>query len=120
MKRIPSVKLLLATVLSFGCAALPVAAHLKPSTAPGFFVKEGSIQGPAVTTFKDPLAAEPWSVAVDISKVIVTNYASDNISIISNADNSIQNLAVGDGPGGVPDGPFGIAPGFGISYITLF
>ena len=66
-------------------------------------------------TIKDPLAVEPWGVAINNAasvgfneEVFVTNFVSDNVTIIKRSDNSIQNLPVGDGPGGTPDGPFGV------------
>jgi YVTN family beta-propeller protein len=80
------------------------------------------------STIKDPLAVEPWGVALnpdsatDSSEVLVTNYVSDNLTIIKRSDNSIQNLPLGDGPGGTPDGPFGVVRQSGNStvYATLF
>ncbi len=79
-------------------------------------------------TIKDPLAVEPWGVALnpdsasDSSEVFVTNYVSDNLTIIKRSDNSIQNLPVGDGPGGAPDGPFGVVrqSGSSVVFVTLF
>lgn len=75
------------------------------------------------TTIKDPLAVEPWSVAINnaATEAYVTNLVSDNLTIIDTADNSFQNVAVGDGPGGTPDGPFGIvAPSGNRIFVTLF
>ncbi|HEX5735740.1 MAG TPA: YncE family protein [Blastocatellia bacterium] len=76
-------------------------------------------------TIKDPLAVEPWGVAVNAAsngEVFVTNYVSDNVTIIKRSDNSIQNLPVGDGPGGAPDGPFGVVRQQldATTYVTLF
>ncbi|MEW6207374.1 MAG: YncE family protein [Acidobacteriota bacterium] len=75
-------------------------------------------------TIRDPLAAEPWSVAVNntATEAIVANFASDNVTIIKTSDNSFRNLAVGDGPEGTPDGPFGVAirPDGARAYVTLF
>ncbi len=76
------------------------------------------------TTLHDPQAAEPWSVAVNsaATEAIVANFASDNVTIIKTADESFRNLAVGDGPAGMPDGPFGVAirPDGARAYVTLF
>jgi YVTN family beta-propeller protein len=71
-----------------------------------------------VTKVKDPQAVDPWSIGFDAiaSKVFVTNYASDNVTVIGK-NNTIQNIPVGDGPGGTPDGPFGVVGG---EYVTLF
>ncbi|HXG64865.1 MAG TPA: YncE family protein [Blastocatellia bacterium] len=79
----------------------------------------------AVTaTVKDPLAVEPWSAAVDGMgfEVFVTNYVSDNMTIIRAGDNSFRNLPLGDGPGETPDGPFGVVvgPDGNRVYVTLF
>jgi YVTN family beta-propeller protein len=79
-------------------------------------------------TIKDPLAVEPWGVAlnpdseIDLSEVFVANYVSDNLTIIKRSDNSIQNLPVGDGPGGAPDGPFGVVRQniSSVVFVTLF
>lgn len=79
-------------------------------------------------TIKDPLAVEPWGVAInpdseaDSSEVFVTNYVSDNLTIIKRSDNSIQNLPLGDGPGGAADGPFGVVRQSVSStvFVTLF
>ena len=79
-------------------------------------------------TVKDPLAVEPWGVAInpdsdaDSSEVFVTNYVSDNLTIIKRSDNSIQNLPLGDGPGGTADGPFGVVrqSGSSVVFVTLF
>lgn len=80
-------------------------------------------------TIKDPLAVEPWGVAINNAasvgfneEVFVTNLVSDNVTIIKRSDNSLQNLPIGDGPGGTPDGPFGVVrqalnP---VVYVTLF
>lgn len=74
-------------------------------------------------TINDPLAVEPWSVAINpaATEAYVTNLVSDNLTIINTANNSFQNVAVGDGPGGTPDGPFGIvAPAGNRIFVTLF
>ncbi len=79
-------------------------------------------------TIKDPLAVEPWGVALNpgsgavSEEVFVTNLVSDNVTIIKRSNNSIQNLPVGDGPGGAADGPFGVVrqPLDAIVYVTLF
>ena len=80
-------------------------------------------------TIKDPLAVEPWGVGITSAPfvspgddVFVTNLVSDNVTIIKRSDNSVQNLPVGDGPGGTPDGPFGVVrqPLNQVAYVTLF
>jgi YVTN family beta-propeller protein len=75
-------------------------------------------------TINDSQAVEPWSVAVNnaATEAIATNFASDNVTIIKTSDNSFRNLAVGDGTGGTPDGPFGVAirPDGARAYVTLF
>jgi YVTN family beta-propeller protein len=80
-------------------------------------------------TIKDPLAVEPWGVFINSAAnvafnddVFVTNLVSDNVTIIKRSDNSIQNLPVGDGPSGAPDGPFGVVrqPVNPVAYVTLF
>jgi YVTN family beta-propeller protein len=74
-------------------------------------------------TIRDPLATEPWSVAVNnaSTEAIVANFASDNVTVIKTSDNSFRNLAVGDGTGGAPDGPFGVAirSDGARAYVTL-
>jgi len=102
---------------------------------PGSFLIRATVEADpvevlAVTeTLEDPLAVEPWGVAVNTGPsatlnddVFVTNYVSDNVTIIKRSNDSIQNLPVGDGPGGTPDGPFGVVrqqldP---TTYVTLF
>jgi YVTN family beta-propeller protein len=118
----PVARLILVFVVMCGCViALSSSAHFRHSIASGGAGKVGVAQSPTVTTIKDPLAVEPWSVEVSFSQeVLVTNYASDNLTIINRANNAIQNIPVGDGPGGIPDGPFGIADGLGTLYVTLF
>lgn len=87
-------------------------------------VESNPVDLPAVTKIQDPAAVEPWGVAIkpDRTEAFVTNYVSDNVTIIKTVDNSFQNLAVGDGPGGTADGPYGVvtAPVSGRVYVTLF
>jgi YVTN family beta-propeller protein len=117
----PVARLILALVVMCGCGiALSWPCHFRSAIASGGASKVGSVQSPTVTRIKDPLAVEPWSVAVNFSEVLVTNYASDNVTIINIANNAIQNIPVGDGPGGTPDGPFGVAEGQSTMYVTLF
>ncbi|MFP5262816.1 MAG: YncE family protein [Blastocatellia bacterium] len=84
-----------------------------PCNKPGSFliratVETGAVEPLAVTTIKDPKAVEPWGVGAGTNGfVVVTNYVSDNLTVIG-PDNTFQNVAVGDGPGGTPDGPFGV------------
>ena len=102
---------------------------------PGSFLIRATVEANPVAvlgvtaTVKDPLAVEPWGVAVNNApnvavseEVFVTNYVSDNVTIIKRSDNSFQNLPVGDGPGGTPDGPFGVVrqPLNQVAYVTLF
>jgi YVTN family beta-propeller protein len=76
------------------------------------------------TTLRDPAAVEPWSVAIDrtVTDAIVANLVSDNVTVIKTSSNTFKNLSVGDGPGGTPDGPFGVAfhPNSNRAYVTLF
>ena len=101
--------------------------------APGSFLIRATVEGaPAdtlsATRIKDPAAVEPWAVAVFAGNAFVANYVSDNLTVIKTSDNSFVNVAVGDGPGGTPDGPAGIAVASltvsGVSsiraYVTLF
>lgn len=74
---------------------------------------------------KDPAAVEPWGVAVNEGRgdAYVTNYVSDNVTIVNVAANSLQTLPVGDGTGGAPDGPFGVtvdALDSRVVYVSLF
>lgn len=102
---------------------------------PGSFLIRATIETNPVDVLsvtdriKDPLAVEPWDVAINpgpetalTEEVFVTNFVSDNLTIIKRSSNSIQNLPVGDGPGGTPDGPFGVVrqPVNAIAYVTLF
>jgi YVTN family beta-propeller protein len=94
---------------------------------PGSFIiratiETGAVDGVTVTKIQDPLAVEPWSVLATFQTTFVTNLVSDNMTVIKTIDGTFQNVAVGDGPGGVPDGPFGIAPLFpaGKLFVTLF
>ena len=94
---------------------------------PGSFLIRATIETGAVDTVtftkvQDPLAVEPWSVAATPPAVFVTNLVSDNMTVIKTLDGSVQNVAVGDGPGGTPDGPFGIAPLLPATklFVTLF
>ena len=82
--------------------------------APGSFLIRATVEGaPAdtlsATRIKDPAAVEPWAVATLSAEAFVANYVSDNLTIIKISDNSFINLPVGDGPGGTPDGPAGLA-----------
>jgi len=78
----------------------------------------------ATATIHDPLAVEPWSVETNNSgtEAYVTNYGSDNLTVIKTSDNSFTNVPAGDGPGGTPDGPYGVEtnlPGTKV-FVTLF
>jgi YVTN family beta-propeller protein len=87
-------------------------------------VESNPVDVPAVTRLKDPAAVEPLGVAINTagSEAFVANLGSDNLTIIKTADNSFQNLALGDGPGGTADGPYGVAvhPNDTRVYVTLF
>jgi YVTN family beta-propeller protein len=87
-------------------------------------IETGTAAVPTVTKVKDPAAVEPWAVTVNAagSEAVVANYVSDNLTVIKTADNSFQNLPVGDGPGGTADGPFGVAiDSLGTTYfVSLF
>lgn len=98
--------------------------------APGSFLIRASVEtDPADTlsvrnTIKDPMAVDPWSVAFTFNGAqgVVANLGSDNVTTINGIDSSFNNLAVGDGPGGQPDGPFGTAIRIdgARAYVTLF
>jgi YVTN family beta-propeller protein len=79
---------------------------------------------PTVTRIKDPAAVEAWGVAVNTAgtEVFVTNYVSDNLTVVKTADNTFQNIPVGDGTGGASDGPYGVVvnPNDSRIYVTLF
>ncbi len=85
-------------------------------------VETGAVDAVTFAKIQDPLAVEPWSVFSTSQTVFVTNLVSDNITVIKTADNAFQNFEVGDGPGGTPDGPFGIASIVGANklFVTLF
>ena len=92
-------------------------------------VETGPVETISVTKIADPLAVEPWGVSVGSGFAVVTNYVSDNLTFIKTLDNTFQNVPVGDGPGGTPDGPFGaVGPVFADAgnvallraYVTLF
>ncbi len=100
-----------------------------PETAAGSWmiratIETGTAEVPTVTKIKDPAAVEPWAVTVNAAgnEAIVANYVSDNLTLIKTADNTFQNLPVGDGPGGTPDGPYGIATDLtgNTLYVSLF
>jgi len=98
--------------------------------APGSFLIRASVETdpPDIlsvrATIQDPLAIDPWSVAFTSNgfRGVVTNLGSDNVTIINGMDSSFSNLAIGDGPEGEPDGPFGsaISSDSERAYITLF
>jgi YVTN family beta-propeller protein len=71
-------------------------------------VEPGTVDAFNVTKIKDPTAVEPWDVGIGIGFALVTNYVSDNLTVISPLNNTFQNVALGDGPGGTADGPFGV------------
>jgi YVTN family beta-propeller protein len=81
-----------------------------------------------ITKIQDPAAVEPWDVSVGSGVALVTNYVSDNLTIVSLLNHTFQNVALGDGPGGTADGPFAvIGPTFSggafaqvKAFVTLF
>lgn len=82
-------------------------------------VELGTVDPLAVTRIKDPAAVEPWGIAaLPLGFTVVTNYVSDNLTIIKTQDNSFENLPAGDGPGGTPDGPFGVAGAIFVEQFT--
>lgn len=92
-------------------------------------VEEGAVDTIAVTKVTDPLAVEPWGVSTGADLAVVTNYVSDNLTVIKTLDNTFQNVPLGDGPGGAQDGPFGVIGPVNIPsgsatvsrvYVTLF
>ncbi|HSE98927.1 MAG TPA: YncE family protein, partial [Blastocatellia bacterium] len=78
----------------------------------------------ALSSVKDPLALDPFDVAINAgaTEVLVTNYSSDNVTQIQTSDNSLRNVLVGDGPAGAIDGPAGVVirPDGTRAYVTLF
>ncbi len=101
---------------------------------PGSFFIRATVETSAVDPFtitkiKDPAAVEPWDVSASNGVALVTNYVSDNLTVINPLNNTFQNIPLGDGPGGTADGPFGVVgPVFtfvnGVAqaraYVTLF
>ena len=100
---------------------------------PGSFLIRATVESaPAetlsATRIKDPAAVEPWAVSILGGDAYVANYVSDNLTVIKTSDNSFINVPVGDGPGGTPDGPAGIAVTNAViagvattrAYVTLF
>lgn len=92
-------------------------------------VEAGTVAAFNVTKINDPAAVEPWDVSVGNGMALVTNYVSDNLTIVNLSNNTLQNVALGDGPGGNADGPFGVIgplfPGANAVaqvrvYVTLF
>ncbi|MEW6129298.1 MAG: YncE family protein [Acidobacteriota bacterium] len=86
-------------------------------------IETGTAETPTITKIKDPAAVEPWAVAVSANgaEAFVANYVSDNLTIVKTSDNSFINVPVGDGTGGAPDGPYGIAVDAANNlYVTLF
>src|SRR5256714_15163977 len=81
---------------------------------PGSFFIRATVETGAVAAFnipkvKDPAAVEPWDVSLDGGNIaLVTNYVSDNLTVIDPDNNRFQDVALGDGPGGTADGPFGV------------
>jgi len=82
-----------------------------------------------ITKLTDPAAVEPWDVSIGSGFAVVTNYVSDNLTVIAPSHATFTNVALGDGPGGNADGPFGVvgpaAVGQGSAvalkvYVTLF
>lgn len=71
-------------------------------------VETGTVEPFDITKIKDPAAVEPWDVGIGIGSALVTNYVSDNLTVISSLNHTFQNIALGDGPGGTADGPFGV------------
>jgi YVTN family beta-propeller protein len=100
-----------------------------PCSGPGSFIIRGTVESApvetlSVTRIQDPAAVEPFAVAVNAtgSEAFVANYVSDNLTVITTSNNNFSNVAVGDGPGGAADGPFGIAshPDGTKIYVGLF
>jgi YVTN family beta-propeller protein len=87
-------------------------------------VESNPVDIPVVTRLKDPAAVEPWGVAVNTAgtEAFVTNYVSDNLTVIKTSDNTFQNVAISDGTGGIADGPYGVVvhPNDTRIYVTLF
>ncbi len=97
-----------------------------PPCGPGSFLIRATVESspfdaPTITRIKDPLAVEPWGIMSTVQEVFVTNLVSDNLTVIRQPTTAFINVAVGDGPGGTPDGPFGVATGVnGAIFVTLF
>ncbi len=88
-------------------------------------VELGQIEAPALTKIRDSQAVEPWGVAAASARVFVTNFVSDNVTVINSANNSFQNVPLTDPrvcPAcGGPLGPFGVAAESDDSvFVTLF
>lgn len=87
-------------------------------------VELGTVFTLTSTRIQDPLAVEPWDVTFNTTQnqAFVTNFVSDNLSIIEVLTSTVRNMPVGDGPGGGADGPFGVIvhPNDLSVYITLF
>jgi YVTN family beta-propeller protein len=92
-------------------------------------VETGAVAAFNITKVKDPAAVEPWDVSIGNSFALVTNYVSDNLTVIAQPNNMVTNVALGDGPGGTADGPFGVVGPILIgqgsaaaikAYVTLF
>ncbi|HKP13810.1 MAG TPA: YncE family protein, partial [Blastocatellia bacterium] len=113
---------------------LPFSNQGQCNRAGSFFIRAtvetGAVAALSVSKLTDPAAVEPWDVSIGGGFALVTNYVSDNLTIIRATDSMIQNVALGDGPGGTADGPFGVVgpvsiPGPGAVaqskvYVTLF
>jgi 40-residue YVTN family beta-propeller repeat/40-residue YVTN family beta-propeller repeat len=93
-------------------------------------VETGTVDPFDIVKIKDPAAVEPWDVSSGNGLTLVTNYVSDNLTVISPLNNSFVNVALGDGPGGTADGPFGVVGPVAVpqqggavqtkAFVTLF
>ncbi|HKQ08023.1 MAG TPA: YncE family protein [Blastocatellia bacterium] len=92
-------------------------------------IETGAVDALNITTIKDPAAVEPWDVSIGNGFALVTNYVSDNLTVITPVNHTFTNVALGDGPGGNSDGPFGVVGPVSIgqgaaaavkAYVTLF
>jgi len=113
---------------------LPFSGQTQCSHPGSFFIRAtietGTVDPLNIAKIKDPAAVEPWDVGIGNGFALVTNYVSDNLTVISPLNKTFQNVALGDGPGGTADGPFGVIgpvaapPQAGIvqvkAFVTLF
>ena len=96
----------------FKVSDLPFSGQGQCSRPGSFFIRAtvetSTVEPFTITKIKDPAAVEPWDVGVGNGAALVTNYVSDNLTVINPLNNTFKNMPLGDGPGGAADGPFGV------------